>query len=46
MTNLMNFQDEVSFIWSIAELLRGPFKKEDYSNIFFLHIYNCYKIVK
>jgi len=29
----MNFQDKVSFIWSIAELLRGPFKKEDYGKV-------------
>lgn len=30
---MINFQDKVSFIWSIAELLRGPFKKEDYGKV-------------
>ncbi|MEE3808249.1 class I SAM-dependent DNA methyltransferase [Lysinibacillus fusiformis] len=29
----MNFQDKVSFIWSIAEILRGPYKPEDYGKI-------------
>lgn len=28
-----NFQDKVSFIWSIAEILRGPYKPEDYGKI-------------
>ncbi|MBY0221778.1 type I restriction-modification system subunit M [Sporosarcina aquimarina] len=28
-----NFQSKVSFIWSIAELLRGPFKPEDYGKV-------------
>lgn len=30
---LVNFQDKVSFIWSIAELLRGPYKKEQYGDV-------------
>jgi type I restriction enzyme M protein len=30
---MINFQDKVSFIWSIAEILRGPFKKEDYGKV-------------
>mgnify|MGYP001277226803 FL=1 len=29
----MNFQDKVNFIWSIAELLRGPYKKEQYGDV-------------
>lgn len=29
----MNFQDKVSFIWSIAEILRGPYRPEDYGKI-------------
>lgn len=29
----MNFQDKVSFIWSIAEILRGPYKPEDYGKV-------------
>src|SRR5690625_116618 len=28
-----NFQEKVSFIWSIAELLRGPYKPEDYGDV-------------
>ncbi len=28
-----NFQDKVNFIWSIAELLRGPYKKEQYGDV-------------
>jgi type I restriction enzyme M protein len=28
-----NFNDKVSFIWSIAELLRGPYKPEDYGHV-------------
>ena len=28
-----NFQEKVSFIWSIAELLRGPYKKEQYGDV-------------
>jgi len=30
---LINFQDKVNFIWSIAELLRGPYKKEQYGDV-------------
>lgn len=30
---MMNFQDKVSFIWSIAEVLRGPYKPEDYGKV-------------
>lgn len=30
---MINFQDKVSFIWSIAEILRGPYKPEDYDKI-------------
>ena len=33
MTKLINFQDKVNFIWSIAELLRGPYKKEQYGDV-------------
>ena len=29
----MNFQDKVNFIWAIAELLRGPYKKEQYGDV-------------
>lgn len=28
-----NFQDKVNFIWTIAELLRGPYKKEQYGDV-------------
>ncbi|MGP4073705.1 type I restriction-modification system subunit M [Piscibacillus sp. B03] len=28
-----NFNDKVNFIWSIAEILRGPYKKEDYGKV-------------
>jgi type I restriction enzyme M protein len=31
--NLVNFQDKVNFIWSIAELLRGPYRKEQYGDV-------------
>ncbi|MCT4779999.1 type I restriction-modification system subunit M N-terminal domain-containing protein [Exiguobacterium soli] len=30
---MINFQDKVGFIWSIAEILRGPYKPEDYGKI-------------
>lgn len=30
---MINFNDKVNFIWSIAELLRGPYKKEQYGNV-------------
>jgi len=30
---LVNFQDKVNFIWSIAELLRGPYRKEQYGDV-------------
>ena len=30
---LSNFQEKINFIWSIAELLRGPYKKEQYGDI-------------
>ncbi len=33
MIKLFNFQDKVNFIWSIAELLRGPYKKEQYGDV-------------
>ncbi|MDI3534518.1 MAG: type restriction enzyme protein [Thermosediminibacterales bacterium] len=28
-----NFQDKVNFVWTIAELLRGPYKKEQYGDV-------------
>src|SRR5690625_6597571 len=28
-----NFQEKVSFIWSIAEILRGPYRPEDYGDV-------------
>lgn len=28
-----NFQEKVSFIWSIAELLRGPYRPENYGDV-------------
>lgn len=30
---MTNFQEKVSFIWGIAELLRGPYKKEQYGDV-------------
>lgn len=30
---MIKFQDKVSFIWSIAEILRGPYKPEDYGKV-------------
>lgn len=33
MIQLNNFQEKVSFIWSIAELLRGPYRKEQYGDV-------------
>ncbi|SHE58059.1 type I restriction-modification system subunit M [Caloramator proteoclasticus] len=30
---MYNFQDKVEFIWSIAEILRGPYRKEEYRNV-------------
>ncbi|MEA1962907.1 MAG: type I restriction-modification system subunit M N-terminal domain-containing protein [Patescibacteria group bacterium] len=28
-----NFQEKVSFIWDIADLLRGPYKRSEYQDI-------------
>ncbi|MGN4241022.1 type I restriction-modification system subunit M [Staphylococcus equorum] len=28
-----NFQDKVSFIWSIADILRGPYRPENYGDV-------------
>ena len=30
---MLHFQDKVSFIWSIAELLRGDYKQSDYGKV-------------
>jgi type I restriction enzyme M protein len=30
---MLNFQEKVNFIWSIAEILRGPFKPDDYGKV-------------
>lgn len=30
---MINFQEKVNFIWSIAEILRGPFKPDDYGKV-------------
>ncbi|WP_309479239.1 type I restriction-modification system subunit M [Brevibacillus agri] len=30
---MQNFQEKVNFIWTIAEILRGPYKKEDYGKV-------------
>ena len=31
--SMVNFNDKVNFIWSIAEILRGPYKSEDYGKV-------------
>ena len=28
-----NFNDKVSFIWSVADLLRGPYKPSQYGDV-------------
>ncbi|MCC5909496.1 MAG: SAM-dependent DNA methyltransferase [Clostridiaceae bacterium] len=33
MKGLINFQEKVNFIWTIAEILRGPYKKEEYGKV-------------
>lgn len=30
---MINFQDKVNFLWTIAEILRGPYKPEDYGKV-------------
>ncbi|NHN34374.1 type I restriction-modification system subunit M [Paenibacillus agricola] len=30
---MQNFNEKISFIWKIAELLRGPYKPEQYGNV-------------
>lgn len=30
---MVNFQDKINFLWTIAEILRGPFKPEDYGKV-------------
>lgn len=30
---MIHFQDKVNFIWSIAEILRGPYKPDDYGKV-------------
>lgn len=30
---MQNFQEKVNFIWTIAEILRGPYKKEEYGKV-------------
>jgi len=30
---MFNFQEKVNFIWTIAEILRGPYKPEDYGKV-------------
>ncbi|CEO35451.1 type I restriction-modification system methyltransferase subunit [[Clostridium] sordellii] len=30
---MINFSDKVNFMWNIAELLRGPYKKEKYGDV-------------
>ncbi|MFA9559666.1 N-6 DNA methylase [Evansella sp. AB-rgal1] len=30
---MVNFQDKVNFLWTIAEILRGPYKPEDYGKV-------------
>jgi len=30
---LNNFQEKVNFIWTLAELLRGPYRKEQYGDV-------------
>lgn len=30
---MINFQEKVNFIWTIAEILRGPYKKEEYGKV-------------
>ena len=30
---MMNFGDKVSFIWSVADLLRGPYKPAQYGRV-------------
>ncbi|SDC60982.1 type I restriction enzyme M protein [Pelagirhabdus alkalitolerans] len=30
---MVNFQEKVNFLWTIAEILRGPYKSEDYGKV-------------
>ncbi|ASK61346.1 restriction endonuclease subunit M [Virgibacillus phasianinus] len=30
---MVNFQEKVNFLWTIAEILRGPYKPEDYGKV-------------
>ncbi|MGH2574091.1 MAG: type I restriction-modification system subunit M N-terminal domain-containing protein, partial [Ignavibacteria bacterium] len=30
---MRNFKEKANFIWSIADLLRGPYKPADYGNV-------------
>ncbi|WP_239710284.1 MULTISPECIES: class I SAM-dependent DNA methyltransferase [unclassified Mammaliicoccus] len=30
---MINFQEKVNFLWTIAEILRGPYKSEDYGKV-------------
>lgn len=30
---MINFQEKVNFLWTIAEILRGPYKPEDYGKV-------------
>ncbi|MFC0212115.1 N-6 DNA methylase [Paenibacillus chartarius] len=30
---MQNFQEKVNFLWTIAEILRGPYKKEEYGKV-------------
>ena len=30
---MQNFQDKVSFIWSVADLLRGDYKQSEYGRV-------------
>ncbi|MFB4165470.1 N-6 DNA methylase [Alteribacillus sp. JSM 102045] len=30
---MVNFQDKVQFLWTIAEILRGPYKPDDYGKV-------------
>jgi type I restriction enzyme M protein len=37
-----NFNDKVSFIWSVADLLRGPYKPAQYGDVMLPLVVLCW----
>jgi len=40
---MSNFQEKITFIWDLADLLRGPYKRNEYQKVILPYFYTTFK---